>query len=82
MNTVTKLGLVAGAIMMSAAVSTQASARIVCEGDDCWHAKEVYEYPAGANVVIHEDGWAAGPGVRWREHEGRGFWRGDRWEDF
>ncbi len=60
-----------------------ASAAIICNGNDvCWHAKERYSYPSGARVTIHEDTWKAGPRVKFREHEGRGYWSGDRWTDF
>jgi len=33
-------------------------------------------------VVIHEDDWKwkRHEKYRWREHEGRGYWRGSRWE--
>lgn len=61
-----------------------ASAAIVCSGDACWHAREVYEYPAEAHVIVHPDDWSWGGETRyrWREHEGRGYWHGDSWEDF
>jgi hypothetical protein len=62
------------------AVSTMtASAAIVCAGPVCWHTQERYEYPPSAGVIIHEDTWRPGPGVKFREHEGRGYWSGDRW---
>lgn len=62
------------------AVSTNnASAAIACAGPVCWHVGETYEYPPDARVVVHEDGWRAGPDVKFREHEGRGYWSGDRW---
>jgi len=56
-----------------------ASAEIVCSGNTCWHVKERYEYPPAAGVVIHEDTWGPAPGITFREHEGRGFWKGDVW---
>jgi len=58
-----------------------ASAAIVCSGNVCWHTHGTYEYPPEAGVIVHPDEWRAGPGERftWREHEGRGYWRGDRW---
>ena len=66
-----------------ALVSTAASARIVCNADgDCWHAAEVYEYPATAGIVIHEDAWKPEARFRWREHEGRGYWHGGAWVGF
>jgi hypothetical protein len=33
-------------------------------------------------VVVHEDTWKAGPTVKFREHEGRGYWRGDHWTNW
>ena len=57
-----------------------ASAAIVCSGNVCWHSHERYEYPPSASVIIHEDSWRGGPTVVFREHEGRGYWRGERWE--
>jgi hypothetical protein len=66
----------AGALAFSA---VGASAEIVCSGNTCWHVKEKYEYPPTAGVVIHEDTWGPGPGITFREHEGRGFWKGDVW---
>ena len=61
-----------------------ASAAIVCSGRACWHTTERYEYPPRAGVVIHDDGWHWGrrDHYTWREHEGRGYWRGSRWEEF
>jgi hypothetical protein len=68
----------AGALAFSAA---SASAAIVCTGDVCWHTHEAYEYPPDAQVVVHPDDWRWGPSEHFvfREHEGRGYWRGDRW---
>ena len=60
-----------------------ASAAIVCnEEGDCWHAGVRHEYPAAAGVVIHEDNWAPGERFHWREHEGRGYWRGGNWVEW
>ncbi len=62
--------------------AVSASAAIVCSGNVCWHVKERYHYPPSASVVIHDDDWTAGPGITFREHEGRGYWSGDRWTEF
>lgn len=59
-----------------------ASAAIVCSKNVCWHIKEHYNYPPSAGVVIHDDDWKAGPGITFREYEGRGYWSGDRWTEF
>ena len=77
------LGAAAGAGVL--AFSTLgASAAIVCSEDVCWHAHTTYDYPADARVVVHPDTWRWGQNerFRWREHEGRGYWRGDRWTDW
>lgn len=56
-----------------------ASAAVVCSGNVCWHVHEHYDYPAAAGVVVHEDTWKPGPDVVIREHEGRGYWKGETW---
>jgi hypothetical protein len=81
MTSVTKvlLGAAAGAAILASSAMT-ASATIVCTGNVCWHVHERYDYPPTAGVIIHEDDWLPGPSITFREHEGRGFWRDDRWE--
>ena len=71
----------AAAIGMLALSSAGASAAVACSGDTCWHTPRAYDYPPGAHVVMHGDDWHWGPGEHYacREHEGRGYWRGDRW---
>ena len=75
--------LLAAAIGASALAGSaiSASAAIVCQGRVCWHTNEAYSYPRGARIVVHEDNWKWGPRERYsfREHEGRGYWRGGRW---
>ncbi len=56
-----------------------ASASIVCSGNVCWHVTERYDYPPSAGVVVHEDSWKVGPGISFREHDGRGYWKGETW---
>ena len=38
-------------------------------------------YPRNARIVVHDDNWRWGPREHYtfREHEGRGYWRGGRW---
>jgi hypothetical protein len=74
----TLTGAAVGAAMLAASATT-ASAAIVCSGDVCWHTHEAYAYPRDSRVVVHEDNWRAGPHITFREHEGRGYWRGDDW---
>jgi hypothetical protein len=64
-----------------AASAMSASAAIVCNGNVCWHTHDAYDYPHGAKVVVHEDDWKWAPHEHYtfREHEGRGYWRGSRW---
>jgi hypothetical protein len=74
----------AGAILGAGlwAVSTiAASAAIVCSGNVCWHTHETYSYPPEARVIVHEDIWKWAPAEKFtfREHEGRGYWRDDKW---
>jgi hypothetical protein len=76
-------GAAAGASLL--ALSTlAASAAVVCTGNICWHTTERYEYPADARVIVHPDDWRWGPSERyeWREHQGRGYWRDDRWMEW
>jgi len=61
-----------------------ASAAIACSGRVCWHTQESYDYPHRAHIVVHEDNWRWGPREHYtfREHEGRGYWRGGRWTEW
>lgn len=79
----TLLGAAMGAGVLVFSV-VNASAAIVCSGNVCWHTHESYDYPAGARVIVHPDDWRWGPEEHfaWREHEGRGYWRGDRWTNW
>jgi hypothetical protein len=72
------LGAALGAGMLALS-GVSASAAIVCSGNVCWHSHERFEYPARAGIVVHEDDWRAGPRITFREHEGRGYWHGQRW---
>ena len=68
-----------------AATATAASAEIVCNGDgDCWHVREHYTYEPSFGLTIHDDHWRwhDGDHYRWREHEGRGYWRNGLWVTF
>lgn len=75
------LGATLGAGLL-ATTNVGASAAIVCRDNVCWHAHERYEYPPTAGVIVHEDTWRAGPTIRFREHEGRGYWKGDTWTNW
>jgi len=61
-----------------------ASAFVACSGNVCWHATERHKYPRDARVVIHEENWKprARAKIEFREHEGRGYWRGRDWREF
>ena len=79
--------LLAAAVIGGGALSLSvmnASAGIACVGPVCWHTHEVYEYPPSAGVVVHGDDWRWGANdhYSWREHEGRGYWKGDRWNEW
>ena len=49
-----------GAVMLALS-ALNASAAVVCSGKVCWHAREAFEYPAAAGVVVHPDELAVGP---------------------
>jgi len=73
-----------GALALTA---TAASAEIACNKEgDCWHIKEHHAYKPEFGVVIHPDNWRWAEGdahrFRWREHEGRGYWRNGAWITF
>lgn len=77
----------AALIGMSAAtlMSTSASAAIICNGEgECWHARAVYQYQPEFGLVVHPDNWKwrEGEKFRWREHAGRGYWKGGTWVVF
>jgi hypothetical protein len=47
--------------------------------------KKAYEYQPAFGVTIHEDSWKWDHDRdhnRWREHEGRGYWRNGIWIKF
>ena len=73
---------IGAALLAGSAVS--ASAAIACTGNVCWHAQETYTYPPESKVIVHEDNWRWGPNEHFtfREHEGRGYWRGDSWTEW
>lgn len=75
------LGAAAGAGLLALS-SVGASAAVACSGNVCWHTHEHFDYPHGARIVVHEDDWRPGPRVIFHEHEGRGYWRGDRWTEW
>ena len=77
------LDALAGASLLAVS-AVNASAAIVCSGGACWHTHEAYDYPPAAGVVVHPDDWRWGSHEHysWREHEGRGYWHGDRWTEW
>ena len=74
--------VVAAGVALSA---TSASAYIACNGEgQCWHVQRHYGYRPEFGVVVHPNNWQWGPAERytWREHHGRGYWRGGHWMRF
>jgi hypothetical protein len=72
----------ASALAMAA---TTASARIVCNADgDCWHAQTEYTYGPDLRLSVHPDNWKWKEGEHhaWREHDGKGYWKGKDWKEF
>jgi hypothetical protein len=86
MNTAIKLvALPVATVALLGFSSLSASARIVCSADgDCWHIHEDYAYPPAAGIIIHPDDWRWKEGEHhvWREHPGRGYWKGGDWAPF
>jgi hypothetical protein len=67
------------------AMTTSASARVVCNEDgDCWHTQSDHVYAPTLGLTTHEDNWKWKEGEKhtWREHEGKGYWKGNSWTDF
>ena len=84
-----RIAIAAAALALSAATltltTTAASARIVCnQWGECWHVRDNFAYKPEFGLTVHEDGWKWGAGdkYRWREHEGRGYWRHGVWVRF
>ena len=78
------LATVLGAACALALLPSAVSAEIVCNREgDCWHVKEVHHFRPEFGVIIHPDNWRWAERehdkYRWREHEGRGYWRDGRW---
>ena len=68
-----------------AVTSVPASADVVCNRrGDCWHVRDHYDYRPEFGLVVHPDDWRWGhrDHYRWREHEGRGYWRNGLWVQF
>jgi len=77
--------VVAGGAMI--ALSTPAAAGIACNrAGDCWHTTSSYRYRPAFGITVHPDNWAwrerDARRYRWREHEGRGYWRNGLWVTF
>ena len=71
-------GFAGAALLAFSAVS--ASAAYVCSGNVCWTAKEKYEYPAEAKVVVREETWKPDASITIRESgSGRGYYVGSEW---
>jgi hypothetical protein len=66
------------------AMSSASVSAVVCRDNVCWHTTDRYEYPAESRVIIHPDNWRWRDHEHyvWREHEGRGYWRGRRWMEW
>ena len=77
------IGAVVGAGLLAFSASG-ALAAMACNGNVCWHVTDRHQYPRDARVIIHEDNWKprARARIEFREHEGRGYWRGRDWREF
>jgi hypothetical protein len=86
MKSITKVALAAAiAVGGFGAAATSASAAVVCNAEnECWHVKGHYDYKPEWNVQVHPDNWrwAESDHYKWREHNGRGYWRNGVWIKF
>jgi hypothetical protein len=74
-------------VVCALALTTAASADIVCNREgDCWHVRDRHAYRPEFGITVHPDHWKwedhERTRYRWREHEGRGYWRDGRWIEF
>ena len=79
------LGAAALAVLGTLALSTGASAAIVCNEDgDCWKVKERHKYPPDVQLRVYEDDWTIDEKkYKWRDPgEKRGYWRRGVWITF
>jgi hypothetical protein len=82
------LGAAVLAVMGTLALSTSASAAVVCnEEGDCWRVKEKYQYPPQVKLELYDDDWkwadADRGKYRWREPGvGRGYYGRGVWLNF
>jgi len=68
-----------------ALISTSASAAVVCNADgDCWHTQSDYQYQPTFGLTVHQNDWKWKEGDKhaWREHDGKGYWKGGFLADF
>ena len=66
-------------------MSTSASTAVVCNKEgDCWHTPTEYPYRPTFGLTVHESDWEWREGEKhaWREHEGKGYWKGGSWQTF
>jgi hypothetical protein len=79
-----KKKLVAIGAAALALAATSASAAVVCNDEgDCWHVKGEAKYKPELKLHVYGDDWKFADKdkdrYRWREHEGRGYWRSGVW---
>jgi hypothetical protein len=78
------LGAAIGVSALAATVGS-ASAYVACNrAGDCWHTQDRYTYRPAFGVTVHDEGWRwrDHDRYRWREHNGRGYWRNGVWLTF
>jgi hypothetical protein len=81
MRHLTKATLVAAGVI--ALATGGASAAVVCNDEgDCWHIKgkaEFYKPEHGVRIYADDWKWGEKEHFKWREHEGRGYWKKGVW---
>ena len=80
MNALSKGILIAATTLV--VTGTAASAAVVCNREgDCWHVRGDVRYEPRLGLRVYGDDWRwrERDHYRWREHEGRGYWRNGAW---
>ena len=73
------------ALATLAASAQPASAMIACsKSGECWHVRDYYVFRPEFGVTVHPDNWHPDrhEHVRWRDHDGRGYWHNGVWVFF
>ncbi|HEY3800112.1 MAG TPA: hypothetical protein VGL58_17320 [Caulobacteraceae bacterium] len=80
-----KVAIAAAVAAGSLGMAGAASANVVCNGVECWHVHNRFDYPTGVGVTIHDNAWGYRHhnGYQWRHDRfDRGYYRNGVWISF